>query len=210
MTTAMMEATILNAANGEAGLVVRAREGDRAAFRVIVEAHKQDVYHLALGMVRNHHDAEDIVQEVFIKAYRSLDRYRAESKIGTWLYRITVNACVDARRRNKAGIMKSLAAGEGDGDPVLDVAETSPHADPERFAQATEIVRQVDRAMGSLTDLERAVFTLRLHSELQLPEIARTLDRAEGTIKNLLFRAIRKVRKELLKQGVTLEPEKCR
>jgi RNA polymerase sigma-70 factor (ECF subfamily) len=151
-----------------------------------------------------------MVQEVFVKAYRSLDRFREDARLGTWLYRITVNACIDARRRKRFAVSRQTTSLEADDTLEPQVQETRPHADPERSVHGGEIHRHVDRAIESLTPIERAVFTLRLYNELRVPEIAETLDRAEGTIKNLLFRATRKVRKELVKSGVTLEPEEIR
>ncbi len=73
-------------------LVRRACEGDRSAFRQIVESHKGQVFSVALGLTRNHHDAEDLVQEVFLRAYQSLGRFRGDAQLATWLHRITVNA----------------------------------------------------------------------------------------------------------------------
>jgi RNA polymerase sigma-70 factor, ECF subfamily len=88
---------------GEAdpGLVERARAGDRAAFREIVETHKERLYAVALGMMRDHHDAEDAVQECFLRAYRSLATFQAGAQVGSWLYRIAVNVCLDASRRRR-------------------------------------------------------------------------------------------------------------
>lgn len=179
----------------EQQLVERARQGDRNAFQQIVESHKEQVFQLALGMTRNHHDAEDMVQEVFLKAYRSLQRFRGQAKLSSWLYRITFNTCHDARRRQRPEESRSLAeAGEA---ATLQLAEESPMADPHRRSESQQIGHRVRSALGQLTTAERSVFVLRHYNQLSTREAAEALDRAEGTVKNLLFRALRKLRDEL-------------
>lgn len=173
-------------------LVRRARQGDREAFRQIVEGHKQKVYALAYGLTGQAEDAEDAVQEVFLKAYKSLDRFRGDARLGSWLYRITVNVCSDQRRRRRP--LALVAMGQ---DEELKAVEERPSADPERRAEADHIRRHLDRAVAQLTPAERSVFLLRQYHELSTREAASILGRAEGTVKNLLFRALRKLRQEL-------------
>lgn len=181
------------------GLVERARTGERWAFREIVESHQEKLLYLALGMTRSRQDAEDIVQEAFLKAYSSLDRFRGDASLGSWLYRITVNLCIDHRRRRRPQVplvaAEEAAADRGDGFP--EPADEHPAADPGRYAGSRSIGRRVDRAVLGLTPLERSVFVLRFYNELRLKEIARVLERSEGTVKNMLFRALRKLRREL-------------
>lgn len=176
------------------GLVERARDGDRDAFRQIVDSHKQQVFQLALGITRNHHDAEDMVQEVFLKAYKSLQRFRGQAKLSSWLYRITLNTCHDARRRVRPEISQDL---ESEHAPALEVVERRPAVDPQRVSESLQIRRRVHTAMQRLTPAERSVFVLRHYNQLSTREAAETLDRAEGTVKNLLFRALHKLRGEL-------------
>lgn len=175
-------------------LVERARNGDRHAFQQIVESHKEQVFQLALGMTRNHHDAEDMVQEVFLKAYSSLQRFRGQAKLSSWLYRITLNTCHDARRRQRPEEPRDLTEAGG---VALRLAEESPAADPHRRSESQQIGHRVRSALGQLTAAERSVFVLRHYNQLSTREAAEALDRAEGTVKNLLFRALRKLRDEL-------------
>lgn len=170
-------------------LAERARQGDRGAFHEIVESHKEQVYYLALGLTRHPEDAEDMVQETFLKAYRSLGRFRGQSKLSSWLYRIAVNVCHDARRRRADAEPLDAAA--------HDEADAHPASNPERLAASDRLRRAIDRAVLALTPAERSVFVLRHHQELSTRETARVLRRAEGTVKNLLFRALRKLRREL-------------
>ncbi|HEU4366335.1 MAG TPA: sigma-70 family RNA polymerase sigma factor, partial [Candidatus Krumholzibacteria bacterium] len=102
----------------ERELVRRMQAGDRTAFRELVEGYKRDVFALAYDLCGNHHDAEDLSQEVFIKAYRAIGGFRADAKLGSWLYRITMNAHIDNRRRRPVQIVSidAPAAGAQDGD----------------------------------------------------------------------------------------------
>jgi len=175
----------------ERGLVERARRGDRGAFREIVEAHRGQLYSLALGLLRDRQDAEDAVQEAFLRAYRGLQGFRGGSKLGSWLYRITVNVCLESRRRRRP------LAGD---PPVADdprLVEERPEADPQRRAASAGLRRAIDAAILRLSPLERAAFALRHDGGLPLAEIARVLGRAEGTVKAVLFRALRKLQREL-------------
>ncbi len=175
----------------ELELVERARGGDRDAFHEIVESHKEQVYYLALGLTRRPEDAEDMVQESFLKAYRSLASFRGQAKLSSWLYRITVNVCHDARRRRRVDSDEPLEA------ETVDEIDSHPNADPGRSTESERLRRAIDRAVLSLSPAERSVFVLRHHNELSTRETAQVLRRAEGTVKNLLFRALRKLRREL-------------
>src|SRR5919201_3256309 len=84
----------------DSDLISRAASGDPAAFQALVERHRSMVYRVAYQFAGNHHDAEDIAQEVFIKVYRSLDKFRQDAQLSSWLYRIVMNACIDHRRRH--------------------------------------------------------------------------------------------------------------
>lgn len=175
-------------------LLERARSGERSAFREIVERHQANVYHLALGLLARPEDAEDVAQEVFVRAYRSLDRFRGEAALDTWLYRITLNASRDHQRRARwQAFQESLpiaAYAELWRDPRAD-------ADPERRASSKQVREDVEQALGSLSAAERRVFVLRHLRQLSVRETAEVLGRAEGTVKNLLFRALRKLRRQL-------------
>ncbi|MBZ0111951.1 MAG: sigma-70 family RNA polymerase sigma factor [Thermoanaerobaculia bacterium] len=175
----------------DAGLVRRAARGDRQAFRAIVERHQGRVYRLALGLLANHGDAQDVVQEVFIRAYRSLKWFRGESGLGTWLYRITLNATRDLQRRRRWVILGSSV---GLVPESQELVEWRADANPERSAASRQVSRDVRRALDALSKTERRVFVLRHVEQLSVKEAAEVLGRAEGTVKNLLFRALRKLR----------------
>ena len=177
----------------EDDLVGRAADGNRDAFRTLVETHSGQVYRIALGLVRNHHDAEEAVQETFLRAFRGLDSFRGDAIISSWLYRIAVNASHDVGRRRRR-VPEPLPEGPAAGpEPVTD----HPDHDPERWAASRLLRADIDRAVLRLSDRERTIFVLRHDAGLKLSEIAEVLGKADGTVKNLLFRAVRKLRKTL-------------
>ncbi len=179
----------------EKELVERARRGGRDAFRQLVERHQDDVFYLALGLLRNRDDAEDVVQDVFIRTYKTLERFRGQARLATWLYRVTLNACRDFQRRRRfATLQESLGlVPRAESRWVEERAD----ADPERAAASGELRREVARAVERLSPAERDVFVLRQYNQLSIRETAEITGRAEGTVKNLLFRALRKLQKEL-------------
>jgi RNA polymerase sigma-70 factor (ECF subfamily) len=162
------------------------------AFRELVERHKRRVYYLALDLTGNHHDAEDLSQEVFIKAYRALDRFRGDAQLQTWLYRITVNTYLNMRRKKALLFMKLR-------DSFADTRlEPEDGAAPGDTGAEKRVVQQhIERAMKALSPKERSAFVLRHYHDLSLKDVAEAMEVAEGTVKSLLFRAVQKLRKEL-------------
>jgi RNA polymerase sigma-70 factor (ECF subfamily) len=180
----------------EKKLVQRMKQGDEAAFRELVESFKQPVYYLALDLAGNHHDAEDISQDVFIKAYRGVGRFRSDSKLSTWLYRITLNTYIDSKRKKSHKMVNLTEKRDHDDvDPLDTIPDDA--GDPERAASSTEITEHISAALEKLSEQERVVFVLRHYHDLPLKEISQGLGIAEGTVKSLLFRSIRKLRKRL-------------
>jgi RNA polymerase sigma-70 factor (ECF subfamily) len=183
--------------NDERELVQRIKSGDKTAFRELVERFKQRTYYLALDLSGNHHDAEDISQEVFIKAYRGIGKFRSGAKISTWLYRITVNVYIDSKRK-KSHKMVSLFENRDNSDvDPLEVTADGVTGNPESSMNAADINEHILNALENLSERERSVFVLRHYHDLQLKEISNTLDISEGTVKSLLFRSIQKLRDRL-------------
>jgi RNA polymerase sigma-70 factor (ECF subfamily) len=174
-------------------LVERACGGDMSAFREIVDRYKRQIYSLSLDYTGNHHDAEDILQEVLIKAYRSLSSFRGDARLSTWLHRITINTCLDRKRRAVVPMTSSEEI------PGYENRFPEPHTrgNPEKSTEAARIQEHINCALQTLTPLERSVFVLRNYNDLPLKEVARVLGRSEGTIKNMLWRALQKLQKEL-------------
>jgi RNA polymerase sigma-70 factor, ECF subfamily len=175
--------------------LARARQGDSEAFRVLVEQHSRSVFRLAYRMTGNEQDAEDVVQESFLRAYRQLGRFESRANFGTWLYRIVANCSVDLMRAKQA--RHDIARGDN-----LDEAAELPALGaptPERLAESGEIRRRVAEALGGLSPLERAAFTLRHYEGRSIDEISRTLGLGTSAAKHSVFRAVKKLR-------VALEP----
>src|SRR6266508_861307 len=154
-------------ATESAAVLARARQGDSEAFRALVERHSRSVFRLAFRMTGNEQDAEDVVQEAFLRAYRQLGRFQARANFGTWLYRIVANCSVDLMRSKQSRHDQSRS------EP-LDVVAATTSTDgigPERLAESAEIGRRVAAAMAELSPLERAAFTLRHHEGRSIEEI---------------------------------------
>jgi len=183
----------------DSDLVFRAAAGDGAAFHALVERHRAMVYRLAYQFAGNHHDAEDIAQEVFIKVYRSLDRFRQDAQLSSWMYRIVMNACIDHRRRHSP----AAAAPFGDEaeQKMLNTPEDTPG--PEAAAYAGELGHVLEAEIARLPAGQRIVFVMRHHQGLKLVEIADALGLAEGTVKRQLHAAVHRLRQALSHANVT-------
>ena len=178
-----------------AAILARARQGDGDAFRVLVERHSRAVFRLAFRMTGNEQDAEDVVQESFLRAYRQLGRFESRANFGTWLYRIVANCSVDLMRARQSRHDQS----RGDSLEVVVSLPASEGHGPERLAESAEIATQVTEALRDLSALERAAFTLRHHEGRSIQEISQLLGIGTSAAKHSVFRAVKKLR-------VTLAP----
>jgi len=183
----------------DSDLISRAAGGDTAAFQLLVEQHRSMVYRVAYQFAGNHFDAEDIAQEVFIKVYRSLDRFRQDAQLSSWLYRIVMNACIDHRRRHSpAG---AAPFGEEAEHRMLNTPAETPG--PEDRAYAGELGQVLEEEIGRLPKGQRIVFIMRHHQGLKLSEIAVSLGLAEGTVKRQLHAAVHRLRRALSSVKIT-------
>ncbi len=157
------------------------------------------VYRVAYQFAGNHHDAEDITQEVFIKVYRSLGRFRQDAQLTSWMYRIAMNACIDYRRRHSpAG---AAPFGEEAEQRMLNTPEEAPG--PEERAYGRELGEVLEAEIQRLPPGQRVVFIMRHHQGLKLGEIADALGLAEGTVKRQLHAAVHRLRQALTVANVT-------
>ena len=161
------------------------------SFREIVETHKRALYYLALDLTGNHHDAEDLSQEVFIKAHRGLQNFRGDAQMYTWLRRIAINTYLNKKRKKALTLMRFF----GDDDEP----DQSPSEDPSPFdhADGANVRQHIERALKKLSPRERTAFTLRHHQDMSTQDVADSMEVASGTVKSLLFRATRKLQEEL-------------
>jgi RNA polymerase sigma-70 factor, ECF subfamily len=183
----------------DAAAVARARGGDSEAFRLLVERHSRSVYKVAYRVTGNADDAEDVVQETFLKAYRQLDRFEERASFGTWLHRIAWNCSVDLlRSRPKREQAEEADTLEQLGSTRATVTGAVAPS-PERLMASVQVGDRVKEAMGRLSPLERAAFVMRHYEGRSIDEISRALDIRENAAKHSIFRAVRKMR-------VALEP----
>lgn len=168
-------------------LVREAQAGSERAFNEIVLKYRKSVYLTAVGMVNDADEADDIAQDVFVKAYESLATFRGEAGVYTWLYRITVNLCLNRLRKRKVRSFLGLET----------VAQTMAAPETDEPAELQELNARVRRAIMELPEKQRIVFILRHFRELPHAEIAGIMDRDVGTIKANYFQAIQKLRKKL-------------
>lgn len=178
-------------------LVDRFCGGDHTAFHELVGQYKKKIYYLAYDITGNHQEAEDISQEVFIKMFRSLKKFRRDAKMSSWLYQITVNASIDTLRKKSSKPKRSID--EFDHLYIQEGLTTGRAAnfDPVSSAESSQIQNHISQALQKITPKERTVFVMRHYNDLKLNEIAEILNVTIGTVKSLLFRAIKKLRKEL-------------
>jgi RNA polymerase sigma-70 factor, ECF subfamily len=180
----------------DAATVALARDGDSEAFRALVESHSRAVYRLAYRMTGSAQDAEDIVQETFLKAYRQLSRFESRANFSTWLHRIAVNCSIDLMR---ARPHREAGHDAADLDQLGSDDRAQKQASPERLMLSTEVQDRVSGAMSSLSAMERAAFALRHFEGQSIDEISRALGLKTNATKHSIFRAVKKMR-------VALEP----
>jgi RNA polymerase sigma-70 factor, ECF subfamily len=185
--TARPEAAAASASEDDRELVGACLRGHREAFDVIVERHQRQVYQLCYRFAGNHEDASDLAQDVFIRAYRGLGRFKRQSSLGTWLYRIGVNVCL-----NRVAI-KTPKPAPLDHDEVLAGNEESPSDALLRGERA----KQVRAAIARLPDKQRATLVLRVYHELPHEQIAGILGSSVGAVKANFFHALKNLKKLL-------------
>lgn len=188
----------------EISLLERARKQEGAALHEFVERYQRQVYFLSLDLTGNHHDAEDLSQDVFMKAFASIHTFRGDSKVSSWLHRIAVNTFIDQKRKKSSWVMKLQGSkNKNDEEIPFEAVDNAPN--PHETLEQKRLQSDIRNALTCLSPQQKAVFVLRHYQELKLREIAETLQITEGTVKSLLFRAIRKLQKAL--SGYALRPE---
>jgi len=187
-------------AESDAVAVERTLAGDRDAYRVLVERHSHNVFRLAYRMTRNRHDAEEVVQEAFLRGYQKLGQFAARSNFGTWVYRIAANYAIDRmRQRQKEESRREMPRtedGEGmENDPLTRMKDEAPT--PERLTLSIELRKQMEQALAALTEAERTAFVMRHWEGCGIEEIAVVLKSSSNATKNTVFRAVHKLRQAL-------------
>ena len=184
----------------ETELIREAQAGSRVAFDSLVRQYDQAVLRLAMHLTGSEHDAQDIHQEAFLKAYRYLGNFRFECSFYTWIYRIVTNLCLDHLRRRKSRREDQAVMLDSSGeemDLLSNVSDDRPGANPDRELERKYLGEKIRAALDTLTPRERMVFELKHYQGLKLRTIGEMLNTTEETAKNTLFRATRKLRTNL-------------
>jgi RNA polymerase sigma-70 factor (ECF subfamily) len=177
----------------EKELIERVKKGEDDAMEVIVKTYKRKLYNLAYDLTNNNADAEDLVQEAFFKAFSQIHKFRGESELGTWFYRITFNHYLDLQRKKSNLIYKQS-------EEIMESSDETQMKDghnPARKYEDKQISKHIESALEKISPREKHVFMLRHYNDCQLREISEIMNISEGTVKSLLFRALKKMRKEL-------------
>ena len=164
--------------------VSRVQAGEADAFADLVERHSRSVFRLAFRITGNESDADEIVQETFMRAYREIHRYESRASFATWIHTIARNLALDTLRKNRPG--------------TTELELVSPAPTPERLASSQLLGERIAEALKGLSLHERAAFTLRHYEGVPLLEIGESLGLSENATKQSIFRAVKKLRRALL------------
>ena len=177
--------------------VARAQAGDQDAFRLLVERHSRAVFRVAYRLTGHEQDAEDVVQDTFLRAYRQIGQFESRASFATWLYRIAFNCAHDLlRQRPREARHTSLDAEDGAGKSP-ELTDESPERNPHRQLESAEIANRVRAGLGTLSEMERAAFVLRHFEGQSIEDIGRALGLKTSATKHSIFRAVQKMRVSL-------------
>jgi RNA polymerase sigma-70 factor (ECF subfamily) len=191
----------------DAELIRGAQSGDREAFCRLAQVYERRLFQLALHYCRNAPDAEDLSQEVWLKAYRSIGSFRGASGFYTWLRRIAINTFLNDQRDAKALIGQTpvrMKAKMTPLDEALEVADEKGRSLEDALHQR-QMLEQINQALAELTPQQRLIFLLKHREEMTVEEISEACGVASGTVKKSLFRAVQKIRERLKVENSTKE-----
>ena len=177
----------LNIQSDDNELIESFKNGNRYAFNLIVLKYQKKIYWLARKMVLNHDDADDITQEVFIKLYKSIDKYRGESKFYTYLYKIAVNLSLNHLNKNKRNYSRKIDLNS----EAYRISSKEKSSD--EFLDEKERTKILEEAISTLPEQQRAVFNLRFYDNLSYDEIGKMLNKSTGGMKANYFHAVKKI-----------------
>lgn len=187
----------------EKKLIIRTQKGETDAFNPIVSKYQQKIYNLLYQRVRDRETAEDICQEVFLKAWQALPNFKGQSAFYSWLYKIAINCCIDFLRKQNKGIVMSWEELPQHADKAIEASQRQPSIS--QILEKKEFRNIVGKAVRQLPTGQRDVFYLRYGEELRIKDIALHLKKSEGTIKTHLHHAHRKLR-DMLRPYLQNEP----
>ena len=179
----------------EESVIGQARRGDSEAFRLLVNTHARAVFRLAYRMTGNEIDAEDMVQETFLRAWRQIGKFDGRASFGTWLHRVCANCSLDhlrSRQRRQECQATVHPSREEQPDSLSQLAAESPS--PERLAMSSQVSAILGPALNDLSEMERAAFILRHYEGMAISDISAALGVQPGAAKHSVFRAVQKLR----------------
>jgi len=168
-------------------LARKAADGDRDAFNQLVLSYEKKVFNIAYRMCGNYEDASELAQEAFIKVFKSIDSFRADSEFGTWIYRITVNVCLDYSRKQKNN--NKMVINDPSEEDYIMYNLPSKEKSPSDYAESRETIREISDALGKLKEDQKAMIVLRDIEGFTYNEISKMLKISEGTVKSRINRA---------------------
>ena len=180
-------------------LIIQAQKGDQNAFEELVYRYDRNVLSIAMKYAINEDDAKDLYQEVFIRVYRGLKKFRFQSEFSTWLFRITTNVCLTYKSRSKDHLKVSIDNEFEDDENEFTAQEELIYegSSPEEISSGTDLGEIVNSAVESLSPKQKMTFILKHYEGYKIREIAEMLNCKEGTVKKYLFDAIKNLRKKL-------------
>lgn len=185
-------------ANTDAELVRQTVAGNDAAFAQIMRRFNRLLFRTARGILKNDDDAQDAVQEAYLRAWRALATFRADAKLSTWLVRIVVNEALGRLRTGGVQVVPLNAAVDADGEPLEMPMQANPDEQPDHMAMRAQVRQQIETRIDALPDVFRTVFMLRGVEELSVEEVAQVLGIPEATVRSRYFRA-----RGILREGLS-------
>jgi len=198
------DASVSNPVYGDQELVRRAQNDDPWAIEQLVLRYQKKVYQIAYQMLAgDEQEARDRTQDAFFKAFRKIKQFKGNASFYTWLYRIVINTCLDARRRRRR--WKEIffpwrlekQKEDGSTSSLEEYPDTKKNSNPLSTVRKQQLENDVKKAMNTLSERQRSIFQLKIFHEMSIPEIAQMMNLAEGTVKTHLFRATQVIQKKL-------------
>ena len=190
-------ATALERQTDDIDLARRAARRDRNAVRAIIKSHNQRLFRLARAIVKRDEDAEDVLQEAYLRAFANLDSFRGDSSLSTWLSRITINEALTRLRKGRRLKQGGVAVENANDAQIIPFPGNAGEFDPERLLAQRELLRLVERAVDDMAETFRSVFVARVIEGLSVEETADVLDIQPTTVKTRLHRARKMIRERL-------------
>ncbi|MFT3739607.1 MAG: RNA polymerase sigma factor [Breznakibacter sp.] len=175
------------------------KHGSTIPFDVLVEKYQHKVFHTCIVMLKNREDAEDVAQEVFLEIYRSLDKFRGEASLSTWIYRIAVNRCMDMMRMKKRK-KRSLFAFQPKSNDELERLQPTNSQHPHWLMEENERNMLLNQAIEQLPERQKIAFNLAKIEGMKQERVAEIMDTTVGSVESLLIRAKRNLKEMLMKE----------